>query len=105
MRLRFHGAARAELVGATRWYEERREGLGTELHAEVKRALAGIVARPHTWPLLLDPDVRRAVVARFPFVIIYALRGPTVIVVAFAHTSRDPWYWRDRIARPPGRLN
>ena len=41
--------------------------------------------------------VRRAVVRKTPYVIVYAVIGDEIVVVAFAHTSQRPGYWRKRV--------
>jgi len=37
-------------------------------------------------------------VRRFPFLIVYAMLGDQLVVIAVAHTSRKPGYWRERLA-------
>jgi hypothetical protein len=38
-----------------------------------------------------------ALVKRHPYLVVYALRGDEIIVLAIAHTSREPGYWRERL--------
>jgi hypothetical protein len=101
LRIRFDSAARAELASAAKWYELQREGLGSDLIAEIEIALAAIAAQPTTWPRLSDhPELRRFVIARFPFSMVYLLRGDEeVVIVAVAHRARRPNYWRERRRR------
>jgi plasmid stabilization system protein ParE len=92
--------AKEELTAAAEWYENERLGLGDDLLAEVARALKQIAANPMTWPIVLrGRGVRRFVVTRFPYVVYYVVRDEQVRVLAFAHTSRKPGYWRTRVAR------
>ena len=98
--LRLHEAARAEVREAARWYEERREGLGTEFLDEVHRYLRWIVARelPGTaTQARKGRDVRRVLLHRFPYAIHFEWRGTTCHVWAIAHTKRRPGYWRGRL--------
>jgi hypothetical protein len=45
--------------------------------------------------------MRRVVLRRFPFSIIYRVRGEEILVIALAHASRLPAYWAARTAGPP----
>jgi cell division protein FtsL len=42
-------------------------------------------------------DVRKLVVNRFRYVLITAIVESALMVIAVAHTSRAPGYWRDRL--------
>ncbi len=79
MRVRFHASARAEVREAARWYEERRENLGRDFREEVATAVDAIGAKPDTWPQVAGPaEARRYLLARFPFAVIYVLRGSDI---------------------------
>jgi hypothetical protein len=92
--------AEAELLAATRWYEEQEPGLGAALLAEVTAALGEL--RRDERPGLAIPGVRRAMGARrsllerFPYAIVFLERAEIVHVLAFAHHKRRPGYWRSR---------
>ena len=45
----------------------------------------------------IEPGVRRCLLARFPYGLIYGLDGEMLVVVAVAHLHREPRYWVDRI--------
>jgi hypothetical protein len=45
----------------------------------------------------IGEDERRVHLAGWPYSIIYRLDGPIVNVVALAHASRRPGYWRDSL--------
>jgi plasmid stabilization system protein ParE len=44
----------------------------------------------------LAPGLRRALVSRFPYGIIYGRDADAVVVVAVAHLHREPRYWMSR---------
>lgn len=46
----------------------------------------------------LDNNLRRALLRRFPFSLIYAVETTAVVIVAVAHQSRRPGYWRNRVS-------
>lgn len=94
--VRFHSAARQELWHEVEFYDERGQGLGNELAAEVERVIRDI----REYPELGTPDrvgTRRVKVHRFPFSIIYCVQSEQIVLVALAHHSRKPEYWRERI--------
>jgi len=45
----------------------------------------------------IEPEIRRCLIARFPYGLIYGIDGDTIVVVAVAHLHRRPRYWIDRI--------
>jgi GNAT superfamily N-acetyltransferase len=67
-------------------FESEEEGLGEELLEEVSRGLAVISESPMIWPLVRRRgSLRSFVLSRFPFTIIYDVRGDRVRVFAIAH--------------------
>ena len=41
---------------------------------------------------------RRVLTNRFPYAVIYVERDTDLFVIAVAHTSRRPGYWKERLA-------
>ena len=56
------------------WYEEQKEGLGHQFMEEIDACLQQIAAQPTIYSQL-NAKFRRAKVARFPYLIIYEIRG------------------------------
>ena len=101
MTIQLHPQAEEELYEAARWYEEQVPGLGGDLLTEVEHWLDAVPETPIAWPkwkgaARLDPSIRRALLGRFPFAIAYQAFEQRVLVLAFAHTSRRPFYWLKR---------
>lgn len=94
-RLTLRPVARAEIEEAYGWYEERRPGLGTEFLAAVRDALAAVEEAPRRYPVIRN-DVRRAMVRRFPYSILYVAEPDATVVLACFHGRRDPRRWHDR---------
>ncbi|MBI2218843.1 MAG: type II toxin-antitoxin system RelE/ParE family toxin [Candidatus Rokubacteria bacterium] len=92
-----------EVFEATVWYMARRPGLESEFLAEIDRVLPLIGSSPASFPRLLDlPEdlvVRRALLPRFPYAVIFMDLGPHVRVLAVAHAKRRPGYWLDRVVK------
>jgi toxin ParE1/3/4 len=67
----------------------------------VESALSAIIEMPMAWPLYEDPT-RRYLLRRFPYAIIYVVTDDALMVLAIAHTSRRPGYWRHRLGSEKG---
>ena len=92
----FHRLARQEYQSAFRWYAHRSAQAALRFENEVNRALQRIAATPGRWPVFQGPD-RFLRVRRYPYVLYYRVVDPTrVLIMAVAHTSRRPGYWRRR---------
>lgn len=96
MKVEIAPAALEEVAEAAAWYEERQQGLGAELVEAVDHGIEQISLHPGAWHPL-GRNLRRYRLSRFPYGIIYCLRGDMAIVIAFAHHSRRPRYWRSRL--------
>lgn len=77
-------------------YERDREGRGYLFADALDRTLALVAKRPLAYPLLLEPDIRSAKVARFPYRVVYVVIDDDIDVLAVAHTRRRPRYWTRR---------
>ena len=100
MTLRLLDDAREEMRQSARWYEEKRSGLGDEFLDEVHAAFEEIEVHPKRFKKVemedSDREIRRFIVKRFPFLVVYEVRAEEVLIVAVAHGKRKPHYWRDR---------
>ena len=96
MRFIYHPEADAEVIESARYYNSRQGGLGGRFLVMVDKAVDSILEDPTRLPLV-DDEVRRCPVDQFPYSIVFAVVGDTVIVIAVAHHSRDPDYWKGRI--------
>lgn len=98
---RYHVAAHAELRSAVTHDEAERPGRGVDLEAQVRRVVRRVQFLPRSaprWPLAdASLEVRRAKVSRHPYVVVYAVLPDQIVVLAVAHTSKRPDYWRDRV--------
>lgn len=93
-----HSDVYAELEHSRAWYEERAQNLGTEFLVEVDRAIAAVLEAPAMWPFRDERrGVQRYFLHRFPYGVIYRVRGKTVQIIAVMHLRRHPDYWRGRV--------
>jgi plasmid stabilization system protein ParE len=96
MRYIFHPEAEAEFLHAIDYYEDRENGLGYDFAVEVYSAIERAVSNPKAWPAIVD-DIRRSLVNRFPYGVLYSEEDGVMIVIAVMHLHRDPDYWEKRI--------
>ena len=95
---KFHPDADAELEEAALFYESRMAGLGKSFAAEIEQTISLVRQFPDSGSPI-GTRVRRVLVARFPYAIVYRSDPDLVIVVAVAHQRRRPGYWRDRTSQ------
>jgi plasmid stabilization system protein ParE len=86
MKSRFHEAAEVELTEAVEYYDSATEGLGTRLLAEVLSAVEYIEEFPEIAEVG-EHNVRRKVLARFPYSILYIIQQSELIILAIAHQT------------------
>jgi toxin ParE1/3/4 len=89
-------AAENELAEAVEWYDNQRPGLGKELVAAVRAVLDQVGRQPSFYPAVAH-RVHQAIVTKFPYSVIYRVRGNKVMILAVFHSSRDPVIWQKRI--------
>ena len=82
------------------FYEDRREGLGQYFYDRVSDTVMAIGRDPLRFPVYEGKSstriFRRAPAERFPYIVVYQVRDDQTLVVAVAHSSREPGYWEDR---------
>ena len=95
--IRISEPASDEFGEAVRWYEGRRFGLGGEFFDAVAATLSLIEVNPELGTTIsADGQTRRALVARFPYQVVYRLRPTEIVIAAIAHLKRRPGYWTNR---------
>ena len=99
--IRIHADAADEAERAFNWYERERAGLGDEFVEALDTALDilewdQIPSVPASGEAA-GRGVRRIILKRFPFDVVYVERGDHIWVLAFAHHSRRPGYWQARL--------
>jgi len=90
-----HEEAAADYDAAFDWYLERRPEAARGLDAEFERALREIAKAPERWARGAY-QTRRFLLRRFPYLVIYRESLTGIQVLAVAHTSRRPGYWKNR---------
>lgn len=99
MKVHFLEPAQAEMQEAISYYESERNGLGAEFAEEAKKAIERIVQYPEAWSLL-SQRTRRCLTNKFPYGLIYQIRGEDILIIAVMNLYRDPKTWRSRVRQP-----
>jgi plasmid stabilization system protein ParE len=89
MRVVFRPEAQEELLEAKAWYEACADGLGMDFARAFESALLNALRRPEAHPVVQD-ELRRVLLRRFPYALFYRARGDEFLVVAVFHHRRDP---------------
>jgi toxin ParE1/3/4 len=93
MRFEYHAEAEAELDAAIAYYSAVSLTLGNEFGGWLRR----ISDHPEIGERYADSDCRKVVLRRFPYLVFYEVEASLIRIIAFAHGSRQPNYWRHRI--------
>jgi plasmid stabilization system protein ParE len=95
--LNVHEDADRELNDAADYYDSESPGLGSLFLDQLEVGYERILENPHAAEEI-DVGIRRLVLAKFPFNLIYEIDGDVVLILAVAHQRRRPHYWRERRA-------
>ena len=87
--------AEQEMFDAAAYYESQVPGLGETFLDKIASAIADIASSPKRWPII-QPDIRRRLLYRFPFGLIYRVDPNEIVILAIAHLHRRPIYWIGR---------
>jgi plasmid stabilization system protein ParE len=97
MQVIYSDAARRDLAEAVAWFEEHAPLGGAGFAALLRETVEKIAEVPLAAPCWgPEPRFRAWTLQRVNYRVFYEIVGKTIRVVAIAHTSRRPGYWRDR---------
>jgi toxin ParE1/3/4 len=96
--VRYHQAAEDELLHEIGYLELRAAGLGRRIFAEVRRAQNLIAQFPES-AKEISPGIRKVLLRKFRYSLIYSIGNDGVLILAVAHQSRRPGYWVSRLTR------
>ena len=94
--IRFNPEATAELDEAISWYESQSPRAANDFRIQVNLAIAAMSQSP-TIRALDRGGTRKYRLPKFPYQVICTEKHSTLVVIAIAHTSRKPGYWRKRL--------
>lgn len=91
----FHRLAERELNEAAAYYEVEKPGLRARFLSEVDRCIDSIIKQPKAGAIVLE-SVRRRLVRRFPYAILYSVKPEGIRILAVMNLKRRPFYWAGR---------
>ncbi len=95
---RFLQPADEEMTEAAQFYEGASAGLGSDFLDDVQRAIDILREHPNLGHSV-GRGLKRILLHRFPFSLIYSLEADEILIVAVAHYGRRPNYWKNRVDR------
>ncbi len=96
MNVIFDDLANEEFNDAVEYYEFQIKGLGKRFKEEMIRALNTIKRFPEIG-VVEEGDIRRYLLHKFPYKILYSIEKDYLYIIAIAHMHREPSYWIKRI--------
>lgn len=93
--VRFHPAALDEAQAAAEWYGNRSRGAAEAFLNELDRTIDLISQHPEQYQSY-ELGSRRAMLHKFPYMIVFREGTVGIEIIAVAHGRRRPGYWRDR---------
>ena len=97
MRLLIDLEALEEIGEAAAFYEDSQTGLGSTFFDVINSGFEEILKHPYLWRKI-EGDVRRYLIHRFPYGLIYIVCEDEIYVASVMHLKRRPGYWRRRVA-------
>lgn len=96
MRVVVRVEAREELLAAQIWFEAQSPGLGFDFARAIDAAIESIARNPRAFSEM-ELQCRRILVRRFPYALIYRVRGDELLLVSVFHHRKRPGSWRERV--------
>jgi len=96
MSIEYHPELEKELIEIRDYYNDRSPGLGDEFVDEFERQVLRIASMPERW-MIVRGEIRRALMRRFPYVILFRIPSKSAIrITVVKHKRRHPAYGIDR---------
>ena len=96
MIIEHHPSIESELKDIINFDNKWSQGLGDEFIEEFNRQISLIALSPQQW-VIIEDNIRRSMMRRFPFVIYFReIGGNTLRVTVVKHQRRQPNHGKDR---------
>ncbi len=93
-------AAGIELRESTQRYLDENPEVATDFIDRVESAFRSIARSPERFPRIeiirTEREIRRVLLNRFPYIVVYEMLDGQPYVLAVAHAHRRPGYWLER---------
>jgi plasmid stabilization system protein ParE len=97
LRIELSPAAQIEFDEAADWYGAKSAELRERFVTTIDATLARIQRSPTAFPITHGTHVRRNVLRKFPYIILFTVEADRILVYSVFHTSRNPIVWRGRV--------
>jgi len=87
-----------EVDDAAAYYHGDDPGAPSRFLNALGRITSEIQSAPQRWPYERGTLAQRRQIKGFPYTIFYLNEPEKIVILAVAHTSRRPGYWKSRIA-------
>jgi toxin ParE1/3/4 len=95
MKYVFHPEALTEYSEAVQYYKKQKTELAQAFINAIEDAVYRIRESPTRWAVV-DEDIRRCLVKKFPYGILYTIEEDFILILAVMYCSRKPGYWKER---------
>ena len=92
----FHPSAIIDVNLSQNWYGQESKMAADKFSLSIMKSIKNLEKFPLSFPTYFA-NIRRAVVHGFPYNIYYQLENYKIIILAVAHTHRDPLYLTDTL--------
>ncbi len=96
MKTIFLPEAELELSEGIEFYNQQLSALGVSFLEEVRHAISFIKSY-HAIGMIVESQIRKVLVRRFPYSIIYRVDPDEIVIIAVMHLKRKPRYWTKRL--------
>jgi len=94
-KLELHELAEEELWAAVDYYDEQKNRLGKDFAKALQITMQTLRKNPALFPKVYK-NRRKAVIKKFPYMIVYEVSKDTIFVLSIFHTHRNPKIWKKR---------
>jgi plasmid stabilization system protein ParE len=95
LRVIYRPEAESEILEAVQFYKARTHEMGGRFLTVLHEQIHDIASSPERFPKV-GFEIRQCVVRKFPFIIFFRVHADQVRILAVAHTSQYPHYWKRR---------
>ena len=92
----FHPEALKEADEAALFYQKQQPGLETRFLEALEDAISRVRRNPLFYHRI-DGEIRKCRLLRFPYGVVYRIKGDNVEIIAIMHFRRQPGYWKLRL--------
>lgn len=97
MNYQFLRPALNETRQAATFYELQVPELSKAFISELRATIERILAHPEAWSIL-EGDIRRCRLRRFPYAVIYLIEIDLILIISVMHLHKKPQSWKKNLS-------